>query len=110
MIILVPKLFQTKMHSCHIGVCTNDIDVPFTALSPIPLQLYIYRNATNSQAYMVMFDRYDRLIFWLKNGWLYMCMVCVVELVDGVWKRWSEWSVPLGATAREANPVHNITC
>ena len=53
---------------------------------------------------------FGRLIFWFKNWLAYICIVCVVELVDGVWKRWSEWSVPLGATAREANPVHNITC
>ena len=81
-IFIVTNLFQTKMHSYHIymWLCTNDMDVPFTALSPIPLQQDIYRNATNSQAYMVMFDRYDRLIFWLKNCWLYMCMVCGLSL------------------------------
>ena len=72
MIILVPKLFQKKMHSCHIYMCvcilmTWMYIVPFTALSPIPLQQYIYRYTINSQAYMVMFGR---LIFWFKNGWL----------------------------------------
>ena len=76
------------------------MDVHFTALSPFPLQQYTDRNAINSHVYIVMFGRYDMF----KNLLVYVCMACVLELVDGVWKRWSELS-PIRGNRKSGEPL-----